>query len=121
MTNPADEKTCVTVESLQMYEAVCHHTGCTWRQKHRLPSTAMSDASVHEREWHGRALFNEEAAEKWEAQLARLIAAARKIHDGPLCGYHPTHLGGCIGVLSEPSCACGLADLRFAIMAPGGE
>lgn len=49
--------------------------------------------------------------------IGRLIRAAKKVHNGP--GHYPTHLGGCIGVLSEPSCECGIGDLSFAVMALG--
>lgn len=48
-------------------------------------------------------------------RLARLERAARKVYAHP--GYHPNHLGECAGVMSEPSCSCGLADLRFAVRA----
>lgn len=48
-------------------------------------------------------------------QFQRLLTAVRKIYDHP--GTHPNHLGGCIGMLSDPSCQCGLADLRFAVQA----
>lgn len=47
--------------------------------------------------------------------IGRVVRAARKVHNGP--GHYPTHLGGCIGVLSEPSCECGIGDLSFAVMA----
>lgn len=42
-----------------------------------------------------------------------VVAAARKVCAHP--GYYPDHLGDCIGVLSEPSCECGIADLAFAV------
>ena len=48
-------------------------------------------------------------------RLRRVEKAARKVHDGR--GRHPTHLGGCIGVLSSTSCECGAGDLSFAVMA----
>ena len=48
-------------------------------------------------------------------RLRRVEKAARKVHAGP--SHYPTHLGGCIGVLSQPSCTCGIGDLAFAVMA----
>lgn len=47
--------------------------------------------------------------------LDRLYAAARKITEGN--GYHPTHLGGCIGPLSDIKCKCGITDLHYAVRA----
>lgn len=47
--------------------------------------------------------------------VEHLEKAARKIWNGP--SLHPQHLGRCIGVLSEPTCDCGLTDLRLAVMA----
>ena len=55
------------------------------------------------------------AAEAEVNRLRRVERAARKVHNGP--SHYPTHLGGCIGVLSQPSCDCGLGDLSFAVMA----
>lgn len=49
-------------------------------------------------------------------QFRRLLDAVRKVVESEASGRHPTHLGGCIGVLSEPSCDCGLTDLRFAVI-----
>jgi hypothetical protein len=116
------DKEGMTVEPLTLFEAVCHHAGCHWRQTHPDEESARQDAASHDREWHGRyALTNEEAAIEWEAKMARLVVAVRKVVNGPVAGFHPTHLGGCIGVLSQPSCECGLGDLRFAMMALDGD
>jgi hypothetical protein len=41
--------------------------------------------------------------------------AVRKVIDNK--GYYPTHLGGCIGMLSSPECDCGITDLHFAVRA----
>lgn len=45
----------------------------------------------------------------------RIIRAARKLTEAN--GHHPTHLGGCIGPLSDVTCACGVTDVRFAVLA----
>lgn len=51
------------------------------------------------------------------AALKRVEVAARKVHGGPIAGRYPTHLGGCIGGLSDIHCDCGITDLSFAVMA----
>lgn len=48
-------------------------------------------------------------------QFKELVAAVRKVVNGDTAGRHPTHLGGCIGQLSEPWCECGMTDLRYAV------
>lgn len=55
------------------------------------------------------------AAEAAGERLRRVERAARKVHSTN--GHYPTHLGGCIGVLSSTECPCGIGDLSFAVMA----
>lgn len=45
----------------------------------------------------------------------RIIRAARKL--ATVNEHHPTHLGGCIGPLSDVTCRCGVTDVRFAVLA----
>jgi hypothetical protein len=113
-TSSADDWRRVEVVPVRLFAAVCHYAGCTWRQQHVTEVMAQADAATHEREWH---TSQREQADEWEAKLQRLVDAARKIVNGPQGGHHPTHLGDCIGVLSEPKCSCGLTDLRFAVAA----
>lgn len=106
------------VVPVQRYMATCDHDGCEWKQEHLHWESALFDVQEHDRNWHDAhgAMAAAEAL-KVEPKVKRVLDAARKIENGPLAGRLPSHLGGCIGPLSDTKCQCGLSDLRFAIRA----